>query len=236
MQLDGPFTRGELLLPQTPPDAVQALRWQDLTANRILVVIATVVVLLYITEIIRLLPSLMQVLSRWRGAIYLEHSVNMARSRNLSAMAISIPLCLLADRFALYRPGWWSAIPPQWSALTFIGIWAVYLLLRRGISYFIIPYTLDSDNRGAVKYTLNTFTIIAGILMLTTTLVMRVFHSPEASVRTVLLFEAGFFWLFSLLRTGQILGAHCGGFTTILYLCALEILPAGLLVLSAVVL
>ena len=234
MQTGFPFTRGELLLPQTPPDPVRDLQWQDLTTNRILVVAAAVVFLLYIAEIIRLLPSLVQVASRWRGAVYLEHSVNMARSRNLSAMAMAAPLCLLADRFALYRPDWWIAIPPAWSAPAFIGIWGVFLLVRRGISAIVLPHTLDSDSRGAVKYTLNTFTILAGILMLSTALVMKAFQAPDASVRMVLLVLAGFFWLFSLLRTGQILGAHCGGFTTILYLCALEILPAGLLVLSAV--
>ena len=236
MQASVPFTRGEIVLPQLPPDPVASLHWQDYTSNRILVVIAALVALLYITEILRLIPSLIQVLSRWKGALYLEHSVNMARSRNLSAMAVSVPVCLLADRFALYRPHWWSAISPEWSALLFIAIWGAFLLIRRGISFFVIPRNLDSDTRGAVKYTFNTFTILAAFLMLLAALAMRLFHAPDESIRTVLLVVAGFFYAISLLRTGQILGSHCGGFTTILYLCALEILPAGLLVLSAVVL
>jgi len=48
--------------------------------------------------------------------------------------------------------------------------------------------------------------------------------------------EAGVLYLIYLLRRAQILSMSCNSLTTFLYLCGLELLPAALMVVPAVVL
>ena len=56
------------------------------------------------------------------------------------------------------------------------------------------------------------------------------------AARLVLLTVIGLSFLMSGVRSAQILAQHCNGLAAFLYLCGLELMPATLLVLSAVVL
>jgi len=53
---------------------------------------------------------------------------------------------------------------------------------------------------------------------------------PEEVSTSVIRWTLSVLWAFATWRTGQILHAYCSGFSTFLYLCALELLPAAALV------
>ena len=65
-----------------------------------------------------------------------------------------------------------------------------------------------------------------------TGVLLGAFKVPDGTVRAILWTEVALAGFLSLLRTGQILRSRYGVFATILYLCALEILPVGLLILT----
>jgi hypothetical protein len=74
------------------------------------------------------------------------------------------------------------------------------------------------------------------MLALVSVAVCYVLRLQDSTVRTVLLVETGALFLLYLLRRGQILSLSCKPLTTFLYLCALELLPAAMLVIPAAVL
>ena len=74
------------------------------------------------------------------------------------------------------------------------------------------------------------------LLVLITVGILEIAGLESAIVRYVLYAEIGLVFILLLHRTSQILSLSCNHLRTFLYLCALEILPAVLLVVSAVVL
>ena len=60
--------------------------------------------------------------------------------------------------------------------------------------------------------------------------IMVFLHYDEISIRKAILIIITFFYAVAVIRKAQILGSAYGGLSIILYLCALEIVPTGLLI------
>ena len=73
------------------------------------------------------------------------------------------------------------------------------------------------------------------MLALVTVGILYVIGADDLMVKRFLLIETGMVYLLYLLRRTQILSTSCKPLTTFLYLCGLELLPAALLVGSAVI-
>jgi hypothetical protein len=74
------------------------------------------------------------------------------------------------------------------------------------------------------------------LVLLVTVGILALIGLDYSIVRLVLYGETALVYLLFLSRCAQILSLSCNHLRTFLYLCALEILPAALLVVSAVVL
>jgi hypothetical protein len=81
-----------------------------------------------------------------------------------------------------------------------------------------------------------TYFIFLMLLVLITVGVLSLAGIESTIVRYVIFAESGLVFILLLHRSSQILSLSCNRLRTFLYLCALEILPAALLVVSAVVL
>ena len=68
--------------------------WADCTVNRWAVVVALILLIIELSEILRIYPHLLRCLSRWKGNADLEHSVSLARTRNTVAFVFGIIFCL----------------------------------------------------------------------------------------------------------------------------------------------
>ena len=66
--------------------------------------------------------------------------------------------------------------------------------------------------------------------------ILYAFRAAEGTVRTFLWITMGVVYLLFLIRKGEILASVCNPLTTFLYLCALEILPTGLLIAACLLL
>lgn len=229
------FIQGKLEMSAVPvQEAAQAMLWDDFLLNRVLVVAAVLIGIAGLRDLLRLLPELLYCFSRPRASVSLEYNTSVVRMRNTAALISILPFCLLADRFGLFRPELWSAVPEEWSAPATVGVFLAYLLLRTVCSALIRPPRLNGTAADAVRRSPWNYFILLTLLMLLTVGLLYIFRPSDTVVRITLYAETALFFLLSLLRSGQILASGFSGLTTILYLCGLELLPAAALAAYAV--
>lgn len=229
------FIQGKLEMSAVPvQEAAQAMLWDDFLLNRVLVVAAVLIGIAGLRDLLRLLPELLYCFSRPRASVSLEYNTSVVRMRNTAALISILPFCLLADRFGLFRPELWSAVPEEWSAPATVGVFLAYLLLRTVCSALIRPPRLSGTAADAVRRSPWNYFILLTLLMLLTVGLLYIFRPSDTVVRITLYAETALFFLLSLLRSGQILASGFSGLTTILYLCGLELLPAAALAACAV--
>lgn len=229
------FIQGKLEMSAVPvQEAVQAMLWDDFLLNRVLVVAAVLIGIAGLRDLLRLLPELLYCFSRPRASVSLEYNTSVVRMRNTAALISILPFCLLADRFGLFRPELWSAVPEEWSAPATVGVFLAYLLLRTVCSALIRPPRLSGTAADAVRRSPWNYFILLTLLMLLTVGLLYIFRPSDTVFRITLYAETALFFLLSLLRSGQILASGFSGLTTILYLCGLELLPAAALAACAV--
>ena len=229
------FIQGKLEMSAVPvQEAAQTMLWNDFLLNRVLVVAAVLIGIAGLRDLLRLLPELLYCFSRPRASVSLEYNTSVVRMRNTAALISILPFCLLADRFGLFRPELWSAVPEEWSAPATVGVFLAYLLLRTVCSALIRPPRLSGTAADAVRRSPWNYFILLTLLMLLTVGLLYIFRPSDTVVRITLYAEIALFFLLSLLRSGQILASGFSGLTTILYLCGLELLPAAALAACAV--
>lgn len=229
------FIQGKLEMSAVPvQEAAQAMLWDDFLLNRVLVVAAVLIGIAGLRDLLRLLPELLYCFSRPRASVSLEYNTSVVRMRNTAALISILPFCLLADRFGLFRPELWSAVPEEWSAPATVGVFLAYLLLRTVCSALIRPPRLSGTAADAVRRSPWNYFILLTLLMLLSVGLLYIFRPSDTVVRITLYAETALFFLLSLLRSGQILASGFSGLTTILYLCSLELLPAAALAAYAV--
>lgn len=230
-----PFTSGQLLLSETPPEVLQspgpAFSW----SASLLVAVSVLLFLLTLRSFLSILPYLADSVFRARGSSALEGSVRVSRDRNLVAAVFLLPAFLLIYRYRLFDVAWFGTLSPDFRLLAVAGVFLGFLLLRFLLYLWLRPRRHLDEYQTAYRtgYTLFIFLMI---LSLATVGILYLLHASDLTVKSFLLVETGVAFLVNLLRRGQILSAYCNPLTTFLYLCALELLPAALLVIPAVIL
>lgn len=236
--LDGElFRQGRLEMSAAPlPEFQTQAEWNDLLPNKIAIVLSVVLVLVYLKDIIRLIPPLLYALDRKRGGESLEYNVSAARMRNTVALIYTLPFCLIADYCGAYRPGFWSMVPPEWSSAATLGVMLAYFLLRRLCYAAIRPGKMSAESLATLKHSLYNYFIALVSVAVPTIGILPLFSVREDIISTVFLALTGLAFAFATVRAWQILKSRRSPLPTILYLCGLEILPAAAVVASAVLL
>ena len=236
--LDGElFRQGRLEMSSAPlPEFQTPAEWNNLLPNKIAIVLSVVLVLVYLKDIIRLIPPLLYALDRKRGGESLEYNVSAARMRNTVALIYTLPFCLIADYCGAYRPGFWSMVPPEWSSAATLGVMLAYFLLRRLCYAAIRPGKMSAESLATLKHSLYNYFIALVSVAVPTIGILPLFSVREDIISTVFLALTGPAFAFATVRAWQILKSRRSPLPTILYLCGLEILPAAAVVASAVLL
>ena len=230
------FKSSELRLPTEPAGIVpEGPFWSECIVNRAGIILALFLLVLNLKNFLHLWPYITDCLRRTRGSLSLEHSISVARSRDLTALSCIIPFCLVVDRFGLYPAAFLTALPQGWRVPATVGVLLAFLCLRLLMQAVFGGRMGRGDFRSAVQCTLLNYFLALVIVMLVSVGVILVAGVPDGAARTILLVETGFFYLCSTVRTLQILATRYSVFPTFLYLCALEFLPAGALVAAALV-
>jgi len=230
-----PFRSGQLLLPDTPPEAVEAAAGNFSQIASLLVAVSVFLFLLTLRSFLNVLPYLADSVLRARGSAALENSVRVSRDRNLVAAVLLLPAILLVYRYRLYDIAFFDTLSPDLRILAVAGVLVAFLLLRHLLYRWLQPRRRIEDYQMA-RAGGYTFFILLMMLVLPTVGLLYVLGALDVTVKAILLLETGVMYLLYLLRHAQILSGFCKPLTTFLYLCALELLPAAVLVLSAAIL
>ena len=227
------FKEGVLNMSTEPlgPSAGAPL-WEECAVNHWAVVLVLVFFVLELADLIRLYPDLLRCLGRWKGNLDLEHSVSKARTRNTIALVSGLAMCLVADRWGLVAPSFKLVLPAEWQLAVTSGLIVGTVLLRRLLYLGSNFRSLTSEFSQTLRHTIYNYLILLVSLMLVSVVLMVALKVPDTAARAVLYVEAALFYVIHLVRTGQILRSRFGTLATILYLCALEILPVGILIFA----
>lgn len=193
------------------------------------------VVLLLLKRLVNVYPSLLACLLRSKECFNLEASVKLARDRNLVTIAMVVPFCLIAFKYGLYRPDFLDGMGEDVALGVYVGVFAVYAALRYTVLLLVIPRrvpqkTSDTANKAAFSF----FNVLTFVLLAMGG-VMDLLNVDESVVHNAMLWVSGCIYLLFLIRKAQIFNTSCSIFASFLYLCALEIMPTGILVVSAVI-
>ncbi len=230
-----PFAEGRLLLPQTPPEAVQAagdgLSW----VASLLAALSVLLFLVALRSFLSILPYLSDSLFRARGSAALESSVRVSRDRNNVAAVLLLPAILLIYRYRLFDIALFGTLSPDGRLLAVAGVFLGFLLVRYVIYLWLRPRRRSEEYQTAYRMGYTLFIFLMAVALLTVG-ILHFTGASDLTVKSFLLAEAGVGFLVNLFRRGHFLSAFCNPLTTFLYLCALELLPAALLVVPAAVL
>jgi hypothetical protein len=229
-----PFKTGELLLEQSPTPTVETAGGTPMLLS-ILVTVFVVLALLELRNILHVLPFLWDSVFRARGSVALENNVRVARERNQLVMILIIPAILFMYRYRLYDARFLHSLEGNWRLVAVAGVFLAYLLLRFLLFLALKPRRRTDNFRMAHRAGF-TFFILLMLPALAGVTILYFFRANDFIIRTFLYALTAFiYWLF-LVRKAQILTLSCNPLLTFLYLCGLEILPTGALVVSAVLL
>lgn len=198
-----------------------------------LAVIFTFLFLLSVRSFFKIIPSLGDCVLRWKGGLDLEDSLQLSGSRNLVAIVLFVPLCLVAYSYGLYHPDYMDGLSPalQFAALT--ASMAAYIALRSFLNWQLEMGSYRTKTFAAANKAFFNYMIILFLILFPTGAITRSLTGNEELTRILLLHITAITYLFHIFRRGQIFASACNPFTTILYLCGLELLPTAVLVLSA---
>ncbi|MBR5300561.1 MAG: DUF4271 domain-containing protein [Bacteroidales bacterium] len=201
----------------------------------ILALISVLICLSLLRRFTAIFPSLMACIIRWKESINLEASVKLSNDRDRLAFAMLIPFCLVVDRFRLYDPQFMAGSDDNIRLAMTIGIVLVYFIIRVIAAKFHRPKGRNSKNYKTAYKSALTFFIILTLTLLPMGGVMSFIGVDPAIIKSAMLWVSAGIYALSLLRKTQIFVSGCSIFTAFLYLCALEIFPTGILVVSALI-
>ena len=200
----------------------------------IIMVVFVALALLLLPSFFHLAPYLADAVFRARGSEALEFSVRVTRERNMFAYVLLIPAVLIMSRYNLYTASFMDSLQGGWRLLACAGVLLGYLLLRL-VVYLILRPRRGKDFFRLAHRAIYTFFILFMLAALPSIGIMTLFDANDVIIRNVLYALLAIVYFLFLIRKAQILSLSCGGFTTFLYLCALEIIPTAALIVSAVV-
>lgn len=202
---------------------------------KILTVISILTTMLFLKSFVSIFPSLMACIVRSKECFNLDASVKLSRDRNHIACAMILPFCLLVNRFNLHKAGTLLTLPEDVQILIIIGVILLYILFRETVYNLFRPHRMPKKAYNTAGTTAHTFFVILTLALLAAGGTATVLNMDgEATTTAMLWISIGIYTLF-LIRKFQIFISSCSVFTAFLYLCALEIIPTGTLVVSAII-
>jgi len=202
----------------------------------ILAIISTVSVIILMRRLLNIYPSLLACIIRWKESINLEASVKHSLDRNMFAVAMIIPFCLIVYRFGIYSPAFMEGINETFSLLIIIGIFGAYFALRRAMIRIMRPKKMNPKTYKAAICCAYTFFIILTLTLFFVGGIMALLKTDPIVTRTAIIWLSAIIYGIYIFRKTQIFTSSCSIFRGFLYLCGLEIFPTGVLVTSALIL
>ena len=202
---------------------------------KLLVLFSFLIVLLLLRQLVNILPSLLACLIRGKENLNLEASVKLSRDRDVLALAMIVPFCLIVYRYRLYSPGFLDGFSQEAYLGLCFGIFLAYVLLRVVVTWLFRPKKIPKKIYVAADKASYSFFIIYTLILLALGEILGLMDMPDMEVRNAMLWVSVSIYALFLIRKTQIFAASCSIFAAFLYLCALEMIPTGIIVVSAII-
>lgn len=228
---DSAFVRGSVCMEHSPCDLPSSpMQWKDYPANYISVIVFTVIFTVYVRKYFKILPYLFRSMVSYKNHLKQEEKMKFVRERNSVVFVSMAFFCIIVSAYNLYSPSFMHAVPPDYKLPSLFVLAILFVILRR-----ILMLILNPENREIYKSAgkiADNFLIVISLIFMITSGILSLLKIPETGISSVLLYELYAVFILFIIRRMQILSNLYNHFTAILYLCVLEIIPFGLIVLS----
>ena len=201
----------------------------------ILTLVSLLSVLLLLRRLVEVVPSLLACLTRGKESINLEASVQLSRYRDILATVMFIPFCLTVWKFNIYTPRFMDGCNENLRFCIIAGTLLAFILVRRLMEWICRPHKRDIKTYRTACKAARTFFCLLTLILLATGWIMSFVNTPADIIQNAMLWISASIYLIFILRKTQILASSASFFTAFLYLCALEIIPTGAFIASAIV-
>ena len=172
---------------------------------------------------------------RWMESVNLDASVQLGRSRDIIALAMILPFCLVVSKYNLYSMSWMDGIHINGRTGIVIGIFVLYILLRKFMEHVSRPKMMHGQPYRTACKSSHTFFSILTLILLCMAGVMSFIDTNAEVIKSAMLWVSATIYLLYIVRKYQIFISSCSFFSGFLYLCALEFIPTGAMVASAII-
>ncbi len=200
-----------------------------LSLASIILIIAT------LRSLVNIFPSIMACIFRWKECVNMEASIKNYKDRDITALALIPAFCLTAEKFCLYSPQFTENMNEDLRTGVAFGVFFAYFIIRQLTALVVRPGKMGAKTYKTGNRTSYTFFILLALLTIALGGILSFFNVNPSAVRSAMLWISIAIYALFLIRKTQIFYSSCSIFTAFLYLCALEILPTGLLIASAVI-
>ena len=215
------FPGGKLWMSDEPLEAIaREASWSQDPVHSVIALAAIVLLIVFMRDYFILWTPISRCLFRAKANIEIEHSIQLARTRNRAALLMMLPMWLIAERFSLLSERMWLSL----------AIMLGYLVVKRLVAELLPPRRLPAEARLAVRRALYTYGIVFAFVLMLTVGLWLLIRWDETAMPWVVGIEAGAILLLSMIREGEILSTAYHPLVSFLYLCALELIPAAGLV------
>lgn len=210
--VDSTAVLGKLMMPLEATRAMEdsIVEWGDIPLNCWVVIAAVFLLLLNFNNYFRISSLLWAGVFRWKPNVILEDSVQTSGTRNLLSLSFILPICIVTDYFLMPE----SNMPAV--LIAFAGYWLYKFIVAKWTK--------------AKRVDLS-FRIVIGTILIVLGLVLSHINLGWELEKGIILGAMGFFFFFQIIREIQFFKTKCRPFRTFLYLCALEFLPLGILLM-----
>ena len=201
----------------------------------ILTTVSLLIVLIMLRRLVEVCPSLLACLTRWKESTNLEASVQLSRNRDFLAVSLIIPFCLTVWKFNLYTPAFMGECNDNMQFCMIAGALLAFILTRKTLEWTFKPQKINGKTLQAAKKASRTFFCLLTLILLGYGWISSFVGTPAESIKSAMLWISAAIYLIFLIRKTQILASSSSFFIGFLYLCALEIIPTGAIIASAII-
>ncbi len=199
----------------------------------ILALVSTLIIITLLKRLVNIFPSLLACMIRWKESVNIEASVKNSYDRDIITVGMVIPFILVAAKFRLYDPTVMEGMNENLRIGVTAGVFLAYYVIRLMASMMVQTRKQRRKTFTTAAKAAYTFFIILTILLTASGGVMSFIGMETAVIRNAMLWISAFIYALLILRKFQIFASGFSIFASFLYLCALEILPTGILIASA---
>lgn len=231
------FPGSELCVSSEAPEASpQMYRWSSSPVNSTVVVLLVILSIVFLRNILSSIVPIAGCYTRPRGVYNLESNLRSVKDRNIFAILMVLPFTMMLSGYRIWNPRFASGLTDELHLAVTTGAFIAAAFFR---------YLLTTQLRGrrtniesfnnANRFTYTHFIVLV-IVMLATAGILSISGAGFVVSRRILLWVMAVMGVILIIRKINIFNYFCSPFASFLYLCGLEILPAGLFAAAAVLL